>query len=180
MEIDPRVPFAGSSVALGSCSLEPVGPSNAAELARALAGMDPWRTLGYRPELLSRYLARKDAALHRFAVSIRGTAAGCFCIRHPWLMGPFLELLAVFPGFQGKGLGGTLVRWLEGEVRPSCRNIWTTVSSFNASAARFYEHMGFAEVGILRGLIMPGFDEILLRKAVDFTAEAAESAERTI
>jgi hypothetical protein len=29
-------------------------------------------------------------------------------------------------------------------------------------------------------LIMPGFDEILLRKAVDFTAGAAESAERNI
>lgn len=179
MVIGARSPFAASSFLLAPCTLEPVHLSNIAELARVLVMMDPWMTLGYRPEPLSRYLSRNDPALHRFVVRSRDTAAGCICIRHPWLMGPFLEILAVFPDFQRRGLGGALVRWLEEEVRSSCPNIWTTVSSFNSNAAGFYHRMGFVRVGPLKDLIKAGFDEILLRKTLDFTAEYPETAGKT-
>lgn len=157
-------PFTESSIVLDVCSLEAAEPSGADGLASVLARMDPWKTLGYGSEILSRYLTRPDPGLFRYTVTVDGGTAGCLCIRHPWLMGPFLELLAVFPGFQGQGLGKSLVRWLEREARPSCRNLWTTVSSFNTSAAGFYDHMGFERAGTLDALVKAGFDEILLRK----------------
>lgn len=157
-------PFTKSSSVSGVCSIDPVTPSEVTGIASVLAHMDPWKTLGYRSEILSRYLTRQDPGLRRYVITFSGRAAGCLCIRHPWLMGPFLELLAVFPDFQGRGLGKSLVLWLENEVRPAYRNIWTTVSSFNTSAAGFYEHMGFEKAGTLNALVKAGYDEILLRK----------------
>ena len=38
------------------------------------------------------------------------------------------------------------------------------VSSFNAGARRLYERLGFEPAGELRELIVPGCDELLLRK----------------
>ncbi len=157
-------PFTKSSIVLNVCSIEPVKPSEVSGLASVLTQMDPWKTLGYRSETLSRYLTRLDPGLRRYVVTSGGRAAGCLCIRYPWLMGPFLEMLAVFPDFQGRGLGKSLVLWLEKGVRPAYRNLWTTVSSFNTSAAGFYEHMGFEKTGTLNALLKEGYDEILLRK----------------
>lgn len=160
-------PFTESSVVLDVCSLGPIEPSAATGVASVLVQMDPWKTLGYRSEILFRYLTRSDPCLRRYIITVLGRVAGCLCIRHPWLMGPFLELLAVSPDFQGQGLGKSLVQWLEKEVRPTHSNLWTTVSSFNTPAAGFYEHMGFEKAGTLNALLKAGFDELLLRKILN-------------
>jgi ribosomal protein S18 acetylase RimI-like enzyme len=149
---------------LGSCSLVVLDPGNAAAFAQALVEMDPWRTMGYRFEKLEDYLVKEDSALHRFAVLSSDETAGIVCMRHPWLMGPFIELLAIHPAFQGRGFGRCIIDWVGMEARPASKNVWTTVSSFNLGAARFYTKMGFSEVGCLKDLVRSGFDEILLRK----------------
>ena len=91
--------------------------------------------------------------------------AGAMTVRWPWLHGPYLELLAVLPEAQGRGLGGALLGWLIAQV-PSSRNLWVAVSAFNTGARRFYARHGFVEVGTVPGLVRDGFDEILLRKAL--------------
>ena len=134
------------------------------KISRVLASVDPWRRLGYRSEQLFNYLVRHDPALKRYAVKVSDDTAGVVCVRFPWLIGPFNELLAIFDVHQGKGLGREVMNWMEQAYRPLARNLWTTVSSFNTRARQFYDSIGFSETAVLNDLVADGNDEILLRK----------------
>lgn len=151
-------------IELSHCSLVVLDEARSACLSRQLAKMDPWRTLGYRPETLLNYFHRKDAALERHAIVIEGRTAGVLTVRYPWLMGPYIELFAILGEYSGMGLGGEVLRWVESRFQVNSRNIWATVSAFNTLARTFYRRQGFEEVAPLKGLVTPGFDEILLRK----------------
>lgn len=143
-------------------SLSPVRPEYVSALSIILCSMDPWLTLEYTPESFDFYLLRPDPALARHAVMISGQVAGVLSLRDPWLFGPFIELLALFDGFRGKGTGGRIVEWIS--ERYKATNLWATVSSFNLKAQKFYERAGFEKAAMLEDLIKPGWNEILLRK----------------
>src|SRR4029450_12481823 len=101
----------------------------------------------------------------RYQVEISGEQAGAVSVRLPWLKGPYLELLALLPQAQGKGIGSTIVPWFEREaLKVGARNLWVCASSFNTRALRFYERHGFERAATLPGLVVDGYDEILLRK----------------
>ena len=132
------------------------------EISRALVSMDPWFTLGYKAEALYSYLLHADSTLNRYCLTGSGKICGVLAVRSPWLFGPFIELIALFDGFRGQGIGAQLIEWVGGGSESP--NIWATVSSFNEDAQRFYTKMGFEQTAVLDDLIKPGWDEILLRK----------------
>ncbi|MGE5548850.1 MAG: N-acetyltransferase family protein [Solirubrobacterales bacterium] len=139
--------------------IRPLAAEEIPAIATALAGMEPWRTLGFGAGGLAAYLGRADGGLR--VVLDRGGVAGVMVLRQPWLRGPSIELLAVLPAAQGGGVGRALVDWAAGQ---GGANLWACVSSFNASARAFYARLGFVEVAPLPDLVANGFDEILLRK----------------
>ncbi|MCE5334345.1 MAG: GNAT family N-acetyltransferase [Desulfobacteraceae bacterium] len=143
-------------------SVSPLTRRDIGEISRRLAAMDPWLTLEYKPETLAFYLLQADSALQRHVVTVGNSLAGILAVRHPWLFGPFIELLALFDGFRGQGIGSGLIAWTCG--RFASRNVWVTVSSFNLRAQEFYDKAGFRKTAVLDDLIRPGWDEILLRK----------------
>lgn len=157
----------GQPVVLRCCSLSLLTAEEAKPLSVALADMDPWLTLGYQSGGLYSYLTRPDAGLARYAVYAPGELSGIVCVRYPWLCGANLELLAILPGFQGLGIGAGLLGWLTEEARMLASNLWTTVSSFNTAAQRFYVRQGFETVARLNDLVKPGYDELLLRKRLE-------------
>ncbi len=145
-------------------SLLPVRPQDVGTICKALCSMDPWRTMQYRVEALEFYLLRADPALSRRSIMVSGNIAGVFSLRYPWLFGPFIELVALFEGFRGKGIGGRIVDWVCLRYKDRATNVWVTVSAKNEGAQRFYNRIGFERTAILDDLIKPGWDEILLRK----------------
>lgn len=158
-------PFTAFLIHLPRCTLlRAVSEAEASQIGGQLAGLDPWRTLGFSPAALAGYLLRDDPALHRYAVHVADSLAGVVCIRHPWLRGPYVELLGLTSGFQGQGLGCELLDWVESEARPVANNVWVAASSFNERALAVYRRAGFEPVGVLEGLVVEGWDEVLLRK----------------
>jgi len=155
-------------------SLVPLRPQSVGEISRILCSMDPWLAMKYRPEALEFYLLRADQALSRYSVMVSDNLAGVFSLRYPWLFGPFIELMALFDGFRGKGIGGRIIDWACLQYQTT--NVWVTVSAINAGAQRFYSRMGFERTATLEDLIKPGWDEILLRKklAAQDTRSCAE------
>jgi GNAT superfamily N-acetyltransferase len=129
-------------------------------IAAACVTFDPYLTLGYRAETLAGYLSRPDPALARFAVEWEGVLAGIVALRRPWLRGPLIEMLALLPAAQGKGLGGRILARCKAEAG---RNLWATVSGFHQPARRFYAKAGFEEVCALPGIVAEDQEEILLR-----------------
>jgi ribosomal protein S18 acetylase RimI-like enzyme len=142
---------------------------DAAVLGAMLGGIDPWLALGISPKALAGYLLRDDPALRRYVVRVGDfdEIIGVICIRYPWLRGPYIELLGLSDGYQGKGLGWQILRWVESEARREARNLWVVTSSFNHKAQDFYRRHGFYEIGPLKGLVSRNADEILFRKDWD-------------
>lgn len=158
-------PFTEFLIHLPRCTLtRAVSEVEADQLGGQLAALDPWRTLGFSPAVLSGYLQRDDPALHRYIVSVDEALAGVICIRHPWLRGPYIELLGLADGFRGQGLGRALLAWVESEAHTVANNVWVAASSFNERALAVYRQAGFEPVGVIEGLVREGRDEVLLRK----------------
>lgn len=150
---------------LDGCQLSmPLTEPQAAAVAGVLAASEPWATLKFSAPALAKYLTREDAALRRYLVSVEGQPAGVICVRHPWLRGPYIELLGMFPEHRGKGLGKQVLAWAENEARREAKNLWVVASSFNHPALAFYQRLGFHPIGPIAGLVTPEHDEILLRK----------------
>ena len=75
------------------------------------------------------FLARPDAGAARYGVSVRSTEAGVVSVRHPWLKGPSLELLALLPAAQSQGIGSSILAWFETEaLKHRARNLWVCVA----------------------------------------------------
>ena len=156
--VPSKLPPAGKRAA----TFQPIEPATAEILGAALASMDPWLTLGTSASALTGMLLEPDHHLRSEAVFIDAVPAGVVALRHPWLYGPYIALLAVLPDWQGRGIGSVILRRIEQEMQP--KNVWVCVSSFNRAAERFYIRNGFAHVGPLSGLLRPEFNELLMRK----------------
>jgi diamine N-acetyltransferase len=147
--------------------LSAVTPDEAVVLGEALAAIEPWTHYGAPAAGLTALFAPAADGGIRLAVrSLDSTAPlGVMAIRHPWLAGPYMQLLALLSGAQGQGHGQALLAWFEAEARSGgARNLWICVSAFNSAAQRLYLRFGFERVTILDDLIKPGIDEILMRK----------------
>jgi len=159
-------PFQAESYQLHSGRLRRLAPADAAILGEKMAAMDPWLTLGYQAEGLVNYMQKVDSALFRFVAEVGANIAGVACVRYPWLKGALLELFAVMPEFQNRGLGRELIQWVSKESGKVSPNLWSTVTSFNHDARAFYRRCGFAEITTLKDLVKPGYDEILIRRPI--------------
>lgn len=163
---DSSLPFSARLYTRANLVVRNLQPDDIDLISTTLAAMEPWRSLGSTATGLCLYLSGDDPALKRFAVQMTTETIGVICVRFPWLRGPYLELLAIFPSAQGQGAGQALLAWMEGEARPAAQNLWAVVSESNLRARQFYRAAQFVEVTPLPDLVAKGYNEILLRKAL--------------
>jgi ribosomal protein S18 acetylase RimI-like enzyme len=149
----------------GRATVVRASPAVARRQADWIAGIEPWKGLGYRAEALGRYLARVARAGDVWIARDDGRApAGVIVATDGFLLGGFIALLAVRPDASGKGLGGLLVAHVEARVFAKRRWLFVSCDAGNRAALRFYRRQGFARVGRLPDLVQKGHVELLLRK----------------
>jgi uncharacterized protein YndB with AHSA1/START domain/ribosomal protein S18 acetylase RimI-like enzyme len=134
----------------------------AAECAELMATSDPWLTLGRSRENALAVLM--DPAKEVHAIRDENGVAGFVVIDMRGLLRGYVQILCVRADCRGQGVGSELLRWAEERIFRDSPNVFMCVSSFNAGARRLYERLGFELVGTLRDLLVPGHDELLLRK----------------
>ena len=156
--------FANSSYLVQGMKLGSFSRQTAQETALAIAAMEPWISLGFEVSKLAGFLFARQPCTYRFHITRHGRNIGALSIRHPWLYGPYIELLAILPDAQKKGFGKAVIDWIESEIKQEYGNIWVAASSFNEAAISFYQKNGFCLVGSMPGLVRPGFEEKLFRK----------------
>ncbi len=111
--------------------------------------------------------------MKRFEVLADDALAGIVTIQDPFLHGPYLQLLAILPEFQGQSLGLRLLQWMESEARRAeARQLWLCVSTFNTRARAFYERFGFEAVAVLDKLSTEASDELFMRKRLTYGSPA--------
>lgn len=161
----PPAPFAAESHDLDGLVLGPLGDDVEAIAAR-LAGLDPWAAMGRPAESFVAYMTRPMAATFRFALRLDGSPVGFLSLRYPFMRGPYIETIAVFPEAQRRGLARRIVDWIGREVEGEATNLWLCVTDWNAPARTAYAAMGFVEIGPIPDIAMVGQTEIFLRKAL--------------
>lgn len=145
-------------------TLAPMTAEAAAALGPALAAIDPWARFGASPALMQSFLGAVEAAAPRYQILADGAVAGCIVVRHPWLHGPYLNLIGLLPSYQSRGIGERALAWFEAEARGHYRQVWLCVSHYNTGAQKFYAAHGYTVAATLDSLVKDGFDEILMRK----------------
>jgi GNAT superfamily N-acetyltransferase len=81
-------------------------------------------------------------------------------------LGGYLRLMAVLPEVQSRGVGRALLQAFEAAVAEVSAHGFLLCSDFNRDAQRFYERHGWARVGELPGLVLPGVAEVIYWKRV--------------
>jgi ribosomal protein S18 acetylase RimI-like enzyme len=142
--------------------LQPMAGAAADRLGEAIARIGPWAHYAIPGAALAESLKSQVAA--SYEIECAGESAGAVVIRPQWLVGPYMQMLAVLPAFQGQGIGSRMVAWFEAEARLKGRSAWLCVSAFNPGAQRLYRAHGFELVAPLGDLVRDGDDELLMRK----------------
>jgi len=123
---------------------------------------EPWLTLRLSRETAIAVLTDPVKEVHAIR-DVSGVAGFVVIDMHGLLRG-YVQILCVRADCRGLGVGSALLRWAEERIFRDSPNVFICVSSFNPGARRLYERLGFELVGTLRELLVPGHDELLLRK----------------
>jgi [ribosomal protein S18]-alanine N-acetyltransferase len=158
-----------------SLEVAPLEGLEAAQCAELMLASEPWITL--RLQRATALAVLTDSAKESYAIRDSRGVAGFVVVDMRGLLTGYIQILCVRADCRGQGLGSTLLQWAEDRIFRSSPNVFICVSSFNPGARRLYERRGFELVGVLRELLVPGHDEILLRKTrgtwSDFRAKAS-------
>ena len=154
--------------------VRPMTAEDRAAVIELLAGSDPWKRLGYQSSDWDSYFTPLPQGRDSYVVDQNGKAAGIAVVRQKFLLGDYIELLAVADWARGKGLGGQLLAHVEAAVFVRTKNLFACVSDFNDQARHFYNKQGYQEIGPMPNFLIPGSAEILLRKTAGPAREKSQ------
>lgn len=76
----------------------------------------------------------------------------------------YIMLIGVDPDIQSHGVGFALMQASEQEMAKSNQDIFLLVSDFNNAAQRFYQRLGYQNIGAIEDYVIPGVTELIYRK----------------
>jgi ribosomal-protein-alanine N-acetyltransferase len=130
--------------------------------ARMMIASEPWITLRRSFDSALRNLQDPGKELH--VVRVGDEVCGFVLLDMRGPLAGYIQSICVRSDQRGRGLGTALLGWAERRIHRESPNVFLCVSSFNAAARRLYERLGYEAVGSLADFVVPGHDEILLRK----------------
>jgi ribosomal protein S18 acetylase RimI-like enzyme len=140
-----------------------------ASISRRLieAGLEPSWTL----DRIERHIRHEDSVVA--VARLRNQLAG-FAIMQYGDTTAHLNLLAVEPTFRRLGVGRLLVQWLEqSAVVAGTFTVNLELRADNLVASRFYEALGYREVGRIRGYYQRVEDAIRMRRELSVPSAAS-------
>lgn len=148
---------------MDTLAIRPLTADGEAEMCAALmASSEPWITLKRDYEASLRFL--QDSSRERFVAYYADRLAGFLILNLKGAFVGYIQTVCVVPAFRGQGLGSALIGFAEKRIFDEHPNVFMCVSSFNHSARRLYERLGYTPIGELADYVVSGHSEILLRK----------------
>ena len=127
-----------------------------------MAKSEPWVTLKRGLEFNLKLF--DDRTREAYVAVLRDAIAGFVILN---LIGPlrgYIQTLGVMPEWRSKGVGLKLMEFAEERIFRESPNVFLCVSSFNKEAQKFYERLGYEQVGELKDYVVKGHSELLMRK----------------
>jgi ribosomal protein S18 acetylase RimI-like enzyme len=147
--------------------IEPLQASDFSRCAQLTSQSDPWLTLGVdRHQALLALMGSGEGGIvartapGEPAVGFIRYAARGFIDR--W---GYIRTVAVEAEARGQGVGEAMMAYAERDCFEQSPHVFLFCSSFNGSAQRFYEHVGYRRVGTVQGLLVPQYGELLYVKS---------------
>jgi [ribosomal protein S18]-alanine N-acetyltransferase len=137
-------------------------PEESASAARLLMKTDPWKTFGRTFENCLE--AVTSPLKEAYGAFLGDRFLGLLVVD---LTGPFkgyIQAVCIEESARGNGLGSLLMTHAEKRIFSVSPNAFLCYSDFNRTVRPIYEHLGYKEVGVLKDYMIPGHDEILMRK----------------
>jgi ribosomal protein S18 acetylase RimI-like enzyme len=77
---------------------------------------------------------------------------------------PYLNLISIKPDYRGKGIGQQMMAYFEDVICAEYSRFFLIVASFNPDAKRFYERLGYQQIGVIPGLYREHITEYIMMK----------------
>lgn len=142
-------------------------PDDIPECARWIADTPLWQRYGVTKDSIAARLAGGlDAGATIWVAEVSGEVVGFlwFVERGAFNRSGYIQLVGVRPGARGQGIGRALMEFIGSNHATNSRDIFLLVSDFNTDAQRFYERLGYRQVGRLDNYVIPGVSELILHK----------------
>ena len=141
-----------------------------AACARMMCESEPWISLGRTYE---RSLAVvEDASQEAYAaLSPAGEPIGLLLLMMQGALVGYVRSIVVQPAWRSRRLGEAIMSFAERRIQKVSPNVFLMVSSSNALARRFYQRLGYREIGALRQYLVAERDEVLMWKSAGPLAE---------
>ncbi len=149
---------------LPSARILPLSRRHIRACREIVAASDPWKRLGEGIDFSS--LLSSGTSFKSYVCIADGKTAGfiVFATDPVFAQGGYLRALGVAPSMRRRGIGKKLLAFAEEAASRRSRNFYLCVSSFNRRAQAFYKALGYARIGIIPELIMPGAAEYIFWK----------------
>ncbi|MBI5714281.1 MAG: GNAT family N-acetyltransferase [Chloroflexi bacterium] len=76
----------------------------------------------------------------------------------------YIMLIGVEQSARGAGLGRALMREAETIMFEKVNDVFLLVSDFNSDAQKFYQRLGYEQVGTIQDYVINGVDELIFRQ----------------
>ncbi len=154
--------------------IRPLQGTEEAEIcARVMSNSEPWLRLQRTYEHAIKALTNSTREI--YVALVRDTLSGFIIVN---MGGPFpgyIQVICVFPDCRDQGVGRTLIQFAERRIFCDTPNVFLCVSSFNTDAQRFYEQLGYKQIGEIEDYLAEGHSELLMRKTLGPVAGYAAS-----
>ena len=144
-----------------------LAPADIPACARLMAASPLWQ----------RYGVSESAAAQRFETGLAQNATILVAEEHGQVAGfvwyvtrgafnrsGYIMLIGVQPDRQGQGAGRALMAAAEQQMFTQVSDVFLLTSDFNQPAQRFYEHLGYTQIGSIPDYVIPGVTELIFRK----------------
>lgn len=147
--------------------IRPLLPTDIPALAALMATTPLWQRYGVTTASATQRLQIGLAEGATMAVTeSNGHPAGFvwYVTRGAFQRGGYIMLLGVDSHYRQQGIGQALMHHAEAQMFTSVSSIFLLVSDFNHPAQRFYERLGYQQVGSIPDFVVPGITELIFYK----------------
>ena len=137
--------------------------------AELMANSEPWITLGRTYQQSLRLL--RDPSREVYLALHGEEIVGFIILVMNGAFRGYIQSIAVMPEWRNQRIGSRLLQFAEKRIFQETPNVFLCVSSFNSNAQRLYARLGYEKIGELKGYIVAGHSEFLLRKTIGPLAE---------
>ncbi|MEZ4729086.1 MAG: GNAT family N-acetyltransferase [Caldilineaceae bacterium] len=147
--------------------IRPLLPTDIPPLATLMATTPLWQRYGVTTGSATQRLQDGLAQGATIAVAeLQDAPVGFvwYVERGAFQQGGYIMLIGVDSHLRSQGIGQALMYHAETQLFTKATSIFLLVSDFNHAAQRFYERLGYQQIGALPDFVVPGVTEFIFYK----------------